>query len=329
VTAPGPVVIVSLILALLAAPLAAEAQQTGHAFRVGFLSTASASSAAPRVEAFTRGLRELGYIEGQTITIEYRWAEGRDERLPALAADLVRLKVDVVVTQGTVPTLAARHASPTMPIVMAAAGDPVATGLVASLARPGGTITGLTQVNPEVAGKRLELLQAILPGQTRVAVLWNPGNPVAGPELRETEDAARSLGLQLQTAGVRDPQGFERAIVLSHEGRAHAIVLLSDIMFVGQRRHIVDLAAVHRLPIIAWTREFAAAGALMTYGPNTIEMHRRAATYVDKILKGAKPADLPVEQPTKFELVVNLKTAKALGLTIPSAVLARADDIIQ
>jgi putative ABC transport system substrate-binding protein len=314
---------------LLAAPLAAEAQQAGRVYRIGFLSTASATAAASRVEAFRLGLRELGYIEGRNVTIEYRWAEGKDERLPGLAAELVSLKVDIIVTQGTVPTLAARKASATVPIIMATAGDPVATGLVASLARPGGNITGLTQINPDVTGKRLELLRDMLPGLARVAVLWNPSNPVSGPELRETEAAARSLRLELQALGVKGPDGFGSAFLAMKRERPGALIILSDIMFFGRRQHIADLAASNGLPGIAWTRELAESGVLMTYGPNNADMHRRAAGYVDKVLKGANPADLSVEQPTKFELVINLKTAKALGLTIPPSLLARADQVIE
>ena len=313
---------------LLATPLAAKAQ-SARVYRIGFLSPAPSSAMAPRVAAFRRGLRELGYLEGQNITIEYRGAEGRDEQLTGLAAELVRLQVGIVVVHGVLATLAARKASTTIPIVCFACGDLVGTGLVASLARPGGNITGLTVLAPEVSGKRLELLKEFVPRLTRVAVLFNPGNPVSGPELRETEAAARSLGLQLQSLGVRDPDGFGSAFSSMKSARADALIVLSDAMFYGRRREIADLTVSNRLPSISHLREFADAGVLMTYGPDVFTIARRAATYVDKILKGAKPADLPIEQPTKFEFVVNLKTARALGLTIPKSIQLRADDVIQ
>ena len=320
--------IFTLAFGILVTPLAAEAQPA-RVYRIGFLSVASSSPMAPRVEAFRQGLRELGYVEGQNINIEYRWAEGKHERLTGLAAELVSLKVGIMVVHGTAAVLAARQASTTIPVLCFACGDLVGTGLVASLARPDGNITGLTLITPEVSGKRLELLKEIVPGLTRVAVLFNPGNPVSGPELRETEAAARSLGLQLQALGVKDPDEFDSAFSSMRRERADAVIVLSDAMFYGRRRHIADLAAANRLPAISFTGEFAASGGLMAYGPDVFALARRAATYVDKILKGAKPADLPVEQPTKFELVVNLKTAKALGLTIPQSVLIRADYVIQ
>jgi putative tryptophan/tyrosine transport system substrate-binding protein len=305
------------------------AAQPGNVYRIGFLSTASAVSAAPRVQAFQMGLRELGYIDGRNIVIEYRWAEGRDDRLAGFAAELVRLKVNAIVTQGTVPTMAAKKASASVPIIMATAGDPVATGLVASLARPGGNITGLTQINPDVTGKRLEVLKEFFPGLARVVAVWNPGNPVSTPELRETETAARSLQLEVHAMPVKDPAGFQSAFsAMKADGRV-AVILLSDIMFFGQRGNIAEHAIRNRLPVIAWTREMADSGVLVTYGPNTLDMHRRAATYVDKVLKGAKPAELPIEQPGKFELVLNLRTAKALGVQIPSSLLVRADRIIE
>ena len=320
--------VLGLIFALLATPLAAGAQQTRE-HRIGFISSASASALAARDEAFRQGLRALGYVVGQNITIEYRWADGKNERLSGFAAELVNLKLDVIVTHGVVATHAVKQATTTIPIVIAAADDPVAAGLVPSLARPGGNITGLTLMTPDLTEKRLELLRTILPGRTRVAVLWNPGNPVSEPELRKAEAAARSLGLQLQSLGVRDPREIPGAFSSMKTERAGAVFVVPDAMFFGQRKEIVGLAASNRLPLVAHLREFADAGGLMTYGPNGLDVHRRAATYVDKILKGATPADLPIEQPTKFELVVNLKTAKALGLTIPPSVLARADEIIE
>ena len=322
------VLVVLLASSLLAAPLVAKAQPA-KVHRIGFLSVASSSPMAPRVDAFRQGLRELGYVEGQNITIEYRWAEGKGERLPGLAAELIRLKVGIMVVHGVVAAVAAREASTTIPIVCFACGDVVSTGLVASLARPGGNITGMTSIHPEVSGKRLELLKETVPGLTRVAVLFNPGNPVSGPELKETEAAARSLGLQLQSFAVKDPDGLESAFPSMSRARAGAVIVLSDAMFDGRRKHIADLAAGNRLPAISFSGEFAKSGGLMAYGADVIAMSRRAATYVDRILKGVKPADLPVEQPTRFELIVNLKTAKALGLTIPQSLLLRADHVIQ
>ena len=314
---------------LLAAPLTAEAQQAGKVYRIGFISPASSSPMAARDEAFRQGLRALGYILGQNITIEYRWADGKNERLTGFAAELVNLKLDIIVTHGGEATRAVQQVTTTIPIVIAAADDPLASGLVASLARPGGNITGLSILTPDLTGKRLELLKALLPGLTRVAVLWNPGNPISEPELRKAEAAAAPLGLQLQSLGLRDPREFASAFSSMKRERADALFLLSDAMFFGRRKEIADLAASNRLPLVAHLREFADAGGLMTYGPNVLELHRRAATYVDKILKGAKPGDLPVEQPTKFDLVINLKTAKALGLTVPPSLLQRADQVIE
>jgi putative ABC transport system substrate-binding protein len=312
----------------LAVPITAGAQQaTGY--QIGFISSASSSAMAVRDGAFRQELRALGYVVGKNITIEYRWADGKNERLPDFAAELVNLKLDIIVTHGVVATRAVKQASTTIPIVIAAADDPVAAGLVQSLARPGGNITGLTIITPDLTGKRLELLKEILPGRIRVAVLWNPVNPVAEPELRKTEAAARSLGLQLQPLGVRDPSEFASAFSSMKTERAGALFILGDAMFFGQRKEIVTLAASNRLPLFAHLQEFADAGALMTYGPNVVDVHRRAAHFVDKILKGARPGDLPVEQPTKFELIINLKTAKALGLTIPPSLLARADEVIE
>jgi putative ABC transport system substrate-binding protein len=319
---------VVLTISLVLAPLAVEAQQA-RVHRIGFISSASSSAMAARDEAFRQGLRALGYVVGQNITIEYRWADGKNERLPGFAAELVNLKLDVIVTHGGVATRAVQQASTTTPIVIAAADDPLAAGLVASLARPGANITGLSLMTPDLTPKRLELLKEILPGLTRVAVLWNSANPISEPELRKAEAAAGSLGLQLQSLGMRDPHEFATAFSSMKREHAGAVFMLPDAMFFGRRNEIVDFAASSRLPLFAHLREFADAGGLMTYGPNVADVHRRAATYVDKILKGAKPADLPVEQPTKFELVINLKTAKTLGLTIPQSLLLRADEVIQ
>ncbi len=320
----------TVTVSLLAAPQAAEAQQPRKVWRIGWLSSASSSAGIARLEAFRHRLRELGYVEGQNLAIEYRWAEGRNDRLLAFAAELVRLGVDVIVTQGTLTTVAARQATTTLPIVFAVAGDPLGAGLVASLARPGANVTGFAVMGSEMAAKRLELLREVIPGVARIAVLWNSANPSSTPELRETETAARALGMQIQSVEVRDGRMLDSAFTAVARERAKAIVVLSDNMLFGQRKQIADLAAQKRLPGIAWTREFAEnGGLLMVYGPDVAEMHRRAADYVDRILKGAKPADLPVERPTKFELFINLKTAKALGLTIPQSLLARADTIIE
>jgi len=297
--------------------------------RIGFLSVASAASLTQRVDSLREGLRDLGYVEGRNLTIEFRWADGRNERLSGLAAELVGQGVAIVLAHGVAATEAARKASATIPIVCFACGDLLATGLVASLARPGGNVTGQTIIAPDLSGKRLELLREIVPALTRVAVLWNPDNPVSVPELKETQAAARALGLQLQSLGVRSPDELRTAVSAMSQARADAIVVLSDAMFFGERKQIADLAAANRLPAISWSGEFAKSGVLLGYGPDVLTMSRRAATYVDRILKGARPGDLPVEQPTKLELVVNLKTARALGLAVPQSLLLRADNVIQ
>ena len=315
---------------LLAAPLAAEAQQAGKVWRIGVLSSGLPSAAVARIDAFKQGLRELGYVEGQNLATEYRWAEGREDRLSALALDLVRLRVDVIITQGTLATLVARRTTTTIPIVFAVAANPVGAGLVASLARPGGTVTGLAVMGSEMTTKGLELLREVVPGLTRIAALWNPNNPASGPELREAEVAARAFGMQLQSVEARDAHKVDMAFVAMTKQRAGAFIVLSDSMLFGQRTQIASLATKNRLPAIAWTPEFLEnEGLLMAYGPTVSEMYRRAAAYVDRILKGAKPGDLPVEQPTKYELIINLKTAKALGLTIPPSLLQRADQVIE
>jgi putative ABC transport system substrate-binding protein len=319
---------VAVAVGLLVAQLA-EAQQPRKIPHIGFQSSVSANAVQSRLEAFRLGLRELGWVEGQSITIDYRLAEGRNDRLPGLAEELVRLKVDVIVTHGVVATLAARRATSVIPIVFASADDAVAAGLVASLARPGGNVTGLTVISPELSGKRLELLREVIPRMKRLAVLRNPTNPVSVPELKETQVAAQSLGLLIQSLEVTDPGGFAGAFSAMTREQAGALIVLSDAMFTGRHGQIVDHAAKSRLPAVYWTREFVDAGGLMSYGPNYADLYRRAATYVDKILKGAKPADLPVEQPTKFELFINLKTAKALRLTIPHSLLIRAERLIQ
>jgi putative ABC transport system substrate-binding protein len=284
---------------------------------------------APRVEALKSGLLDHGYIEGQNITIEYRWGDGKDERVSGLVSDLMNLKVDMFLTHGVLATRAARDASATIPIVCFDCGDLVATSLVESLSRPGGNITGVTLIHPDMSGKRLELLKEMIPGLARVAVLYNSGNPVAEPELRSTQEAARTLKLDLQSIGVKDPGAVERAVTSMTRERADALIVLSDAAFLGRRRQIAELVAANRLPTIFWTGDYAKVGGLVGYGPDGVAIARRAARYVDKILKGAKPRDLPIEQPTKFELVINLKTARHLGLTVPPSLLARADEVIE
>jgi putative ABC transport system substrate-binding protein len=283
-------------------------------------------------EAFRQGLRDLGYVEGRNVVIEDRDAEGKFERLPALAAELVALKVDVIVAPNTAAALAAQQATKTIPIVFAVAADPVTSGLVTSLARPGGNVTGSSILAPELVGKRLELLTQAVPGVSRVAVLWQPGGAGEGTEkdmLKGAEVAASALGVRLQFVEARGPADVDRAFSEMTRARAGALTVLPSAMFGSQRRRLVDLAAKNRLPAVYTSREFVDAGGLMAFGPNQADLYRGAATYVDKILKGAKPGDLPVEQPTTFELVINLKAAKAVGLTIPQSVLARADHIVE
>jgi putative tryptophan/tyrosine transport system substrate-binding protein len=315
---------------LLAAPRASEAQQAAKIARIGFLTLNMALNPQLR-EAFLRGLRDLGYVEGSNVVIEYRDAEGKPERLPALAAELVALKVDVIVAPPTLAALAAKQATRTLPIVFAVA-DPVGSGLVTSLARPGGNVTGLSQLAPELVGKCLEQLTQAVPGVSRVAALWQPGAFGGRTEkdmLKEAEVAARALGVRLQFVEARGPADIDRAFSDMTRARAGALTVLPSGMFNNERRRLVDLATKNRLPAVYSWREFVDAGGLMSYGVDLADLWRRAATYVDKILKGAKPADLPVEQPTKFELVINLKTAKALGLTIPPSLLQRADEVIR
>ena len=315
---------------LLALSFPAGAQQAKKIPRIGFLASVSASSDTDRIEAFRQGLRELGYVEGQNVTIEYRWADGKFEQLPDLAAELVRLKVDVIVAVVTQASLAAKKATGTIPIVMVGVSDPVGSGLVASLARPGTNITGTSSMTAEIIGKLLELLKETVPKISRVAALWNPANSVfQALQLRETEVAARALGMQLQILEARGPDEIDRAFAAMVKERTKALLILGDPVFTSHRKRIADLAAKYRLPAVSGTREYVEAGGLMAYGPSFPDMHRRAATYVDKILKGTKPADLPVEQPKKFEFIINLKTAKQIRLTIPPNVLARADKVIR
>ncbi len=322
---------ITLLLGGLFSSSAAGAQQAAKVARIGFLTLDLAPN--PHLpEAFRQGLRDLGYVEGRNVEIEYRDAEGRPERLPALAAELVALKVDVILAGSTPQALAAKQATRTLPIVFASAPDPVASGLVTSLARPGGNVTGLSNIAPELVGKRLELLKQAVPGVSRVAVLWQPGGSGEHTEkdmLKEVEVAGRALGVRLQFVEARGPADFDRAFSDMTRAHASALTSLGGSMFFNERRRLVDLAAKNRLPAVYPQREFVDAGGLMAYGPNIADGWRRAATYVDKILKGAKPGDLPIEQPTKFELVINLKAAKALGLTIPPSLLARADHVVE
>jgi putative ABC transport system substrate-binding protein len=319
-----------LVVAALIFPLVsvAEAQQAGKAPRIGYLLDGSSSSAADRVDTFRDGLRELGYVEGKNIVIDYRYAEGRFDRFPELAAELVRLKVYVIVAVSTVAARAAKNATRTIPIV-ALSGDPVETGLVASVARPGGNVTGLASLAPELSTKRLELLKEIVSKVSLVAVLWNPNGPAPVLAFKETQLAAKRLGLLLQSLEARSPDDFESAFGGAIRERASALLVISDPLTNTHQRRIAELAAKNRLPAIYPIREFVQAGGLMAYAPDRLEQYRRVAYYVDKILKGAKPADLPVEQPTKFEFVINLKAAKQIGLTIPPNVLARADKVIR
>jgi len=314
---------------LLAAPRASEAQQAAKVSRIGYLATNLAGNPHGR-EAFRQGLRVLGYAEGRNVVIEYRDAEGKLERLPALATELVALKVDVIVAASTAAALAAKQATRTLPIVSVAI--PVTSGLVTSLARPGGNVTGLSFFSPELVGKCLEQLKLAVPAVSRVAALWQPGGqgePTEKDMLKAAEVAARALGVRLQFVEARGPENFERAFSEMTRAPAGAPTVLPSNMFISERRRLVDLAAKNRLPAVYPWREFVDAGGLMSYGLNVADLFRRAATYVDKILKGAKPADLPVEQPTKFELVINLKTAKILGLTIPQPLQQRADQMIE
>ena len=310
------------------APLAAEGQQPGKMYRIGVL-TLSMASSTPAVEAFRHGLREHGYVEGQNIAVEFRFAQGKPEQLAGMAAELVHKKVEIIVTESVLAAREAKRATETIPIVTAIHGDPVGAGLVASLTRPGGNVTGLSLLAPELSGKRLQLLKEVAPRSTQVAVIWNVGNPAAARYLAETRTAARALALQLQSLEVRNPPDLDAAFEAVAAARPSALITLPDGMLLANKTRIVDFAAKSRLPAIFPDHDFAEVGGLMAYGPSLSSNFRRAATYVDKILKGAKPAELPIEQPTKFEFVINLKTAKALGLTIPQSILQRADQVIQ
>jgi putative tryptophan/tyrosine transport system substrate-binding protein len=318
-----------VVVVLVAVAVIAEAQQPGKVPRIGFLVANFPSTNPGRVEAFRQGLRDLGYVEGESLVIEWRYAEGKPDRLPPLAAELVRLKVDVIVTAGPAATRPAKEATVTIPIVMGFDNDPVGNGFVASLARPGGNITGVSTLAPEISGKQLELLKEIVLRLSRVAVLGNSNEPGNAQALREVEVAAGAFGVQLQHLDVRDPKDIETAFRAVNKGRADAILMLNSPVLNPHRTQVVNLAVKSRLPVIYGQSEFVEAGGLMTYGVSFTDLFRRAAVYVDKILKGAKPADLPVEQPTKFEFIINLKAAKQIGLTIPPNVLVRADKVIR
>jgi ABC-type uncharacterized transport system substrate-binding protein len=318
-----------VVVVLVAVAVIAEAQQPGKVPRIGFLVANFPSTNPGRVEAFRQGLRDLGYVEGKSLVIEWRYAEGKPDRLPPLAAELVRLKVDVIVTAGPAATRPAKEATVTIPIVMGFDNDPVGNGFVASLARPGGNITGVSTLAPEISGKQLELLKEIVLRLSRVAVLGNSNEPGNAQALREVEVAAGAFGVQLQHLDVRDPKDIETAFRAVNKGRADAILMLNSPVLNPHRTQVVNLAVKSRLPVIYGQSEFVEAGGLMTYGVSFTDLFRRAAAYVDKILKGTKPADLPVEQPKKFEFIINLKAAKQIGLTIPPNVLARADKVIK
>ena len=315
-------------LAAVAVPLGAEAQQ-GKAYRIGYVGNSSPSLEPRLLGAFRDGLRNVGYVEGQNIRIEYRWAEGRYERFPAFMAELIQLKVDLIVVAGTPATLAAKEATNTIPIVMAVIGDALEAGVIPSLARPGGNVTGLSTVVPELEGKRLELLKQALPKLSRLAVLANPTNPFVDVALKRTQRAAGELRVKVQRVDVRQPEEFGSAFTVIANDRPDAIVVIADRFMLTHRAQIIAFGTKSRLPGMFPYREFVEEGGLMAYGPSYPDLFRRSASYVDKILKGAKPADLPVEQPNKFELVINMKTAKALGLTIPPSLLLRADQVIE
>jgi putative tryptophan/tyrosine transport system substrate-binding protein len=314
---------------LLAAPLALEAQPAGKVYRVGVLWFTFPSVSAPFFEAFRGGLRELGYVEGQNIAFEQRWAEKTPHRYPELAAELVRLKVDVIVAGNLESARVARDASGTIPIVLTVGGDPLRAGLVPSLARPGGNITGLSELGPDLAPKLLQLLKEAVPRLAKVAILWDPSNPSQSPTRHESESAARMLGSAIMSLEVAVPGDFDLAFSAVTRERPDALIVYTTPITYSHRMQIIDFAARRGLPAMYSAREFVDAGGLMSYGPNLQALFRRAATYVDRIVKGAKPGDLPIEQPTKFELVINLKTAKALGLTIPPSLLLRADQVIE
>ena len=318
-----------IVSSVAAWPLGARAQQPKQVRRIGFLSPQSVSSAAPLLAALRQGLRDLGWIEGQNIVLELRYADGGFDRLPEVAAELVHQNVDVIVAGSNPGALAAKQATSTIPIVMVTTGDPVAGGLVESLARPGANVTGVTTIAQELSAKRLELLKEAVPSVRRVAVLTNPDSPYTALFAKDAATAAQSVGVELQILQAHSPGEFDAAFAAMRSGNAQALMVVADIMFNTQHARIVELAAKSRLPAVYWERTYVAAGGLMFYGSSIPDMYRHAAVYVDRILKGAKPGDLPVEQPRKFDMVISLKTAKALGLTIPGSLRLRADRLIE
>jgi putative ABC transport system substrate-binding protein len=318
-----------IVTAQLAFGVVTEAQQPKKVSRIGFLGNSTAALEANLIGPFREGLRDLGYVEGKNIVIEWRWAEGKYERFPALIAELISSNVEVIVTAGTPASLAVKKATTTIPLVMIAVGEPVATGLVASLARPGGNITGLTSISSEIEGKRLELLREVVPKVSHIAVLWNADSPVQVIQEKETRAAAQLLGMKMLSLGVRTLEEIEDAFATIVRERPGALLVLADRLFLHHRAPIMDFATKHRLPGVHAYQELVEAGGLMSYGPSYADMHRRAAYFVDRILKGTKPTDLPVERPRKFELIINLKAAKQIGVTIPNNVLYRADRVIK
>jgi putative ABC transport system substrate-binding protein len=320
---------ITLLGGVAAWPLAARAQQVGRIWRIGVLETISPELNTANFDALRQGLRNLGYIEGQNLVIEYRSADGQMERFPELANELVRTNVDVIVTRGTPAVVAAKNATATIPVVMAASGEPLTSGVISGLARPGGNVTGLSAFTNELIPKRIELLNVAVPGIARIAFLQNMSNPVAPSQWEELKTAAQSVRIEPLLLDVRRSEDVARALEAARMERINAIVVGNDTVTHANRHQVIELAAHHRLPVIYATREFVDAGGLMSYGVSYADLYRRAATYVDKIFKGAKPADLPVEQPTKFDLMINLRTAKALGLEIPDKLLALADEVIE
>ena len=325
----GHLATLSLALVLLVAPLAADAQPPAKIPRIGLLMPVSPDTAAINIEAFRQGLRDLGYVEGRSVAFEYRYARGRDDALPGFAAELVRLNVDLILTWGTPAARAAKQATATIPIVIGAIADPTGTWIVTNLARPGGNITGVTSISLELEAKRLELLKALRPQIARVVTIWNPSNPVSALMLKQTQAAAKTLRIELLPVGVNAAREFDDAFATIARHRPDALSVQPEVLLLDQRTRILAFVAASGMPAVYGYREFVDAGGLMFYGPNWPDLFRRSASYVDKILKGAKPGDLPIEQPTKFEFVINMKTVKALGLTVPQSVLLRADQVIE
>ena len=318
-----------ITLGILLGSLAAQAQQTGNVYRIGFLGNSTAALEANLVGPFREGLRDLGYVEGRNVLIEYRWAEGKYDRFPALIGELLALKVAVIVTAGTPATLAVKKATTSVPLVMSAVGDPVGTGIVPSLSHPGGNITGLTAISTEIDAKRLELLREVVPSVSYIAVLWNAASPLQVLDEKQVQAAAQVLRMRVLSLGVKTEEEIKSALAVMARERPEALLVLTDRLLLHHRALIMDFATRHRLPGVHAYRELVEAGGLMSYGPSYADMHRRAAYFVDRILKGAKAGDLPVERPAKFDLVINMKAAKAFGLTIPQSVLLRATEVIQ